>query len=164
MWAGEQGCCGSTVCFVRLCPARSAPGTAQGPLPDPIAGAMLVWTSSLGHHDVSYRRCAHRKNILGNVLLFQVLSLLMAFTARERMINLYAITATSFWYHDTQALCHRPVIGFHWVEEAYFTSRVQLRLWLVWSIKIFHELFSNSLGWKGPLVAPGPSLAHTAPA
>lgn len=68
------------------------------------------------------RGCAHRKNILGNAVSFQVLSLLMAFAARERMINLYAITATSFWYHHTQALCHRPAIGVHWVEEGYFTA------------------------------------------
>lgn len=68
------------------------------------------------------RGCAHRKNILGNTVSFQVLSLLMAFAAKEWMINLYAITATSFWYHDTQALCHRPSIGFHGVEEAYFIT------------------------------------------
>ena len=110
------------------------------------------------------RGCAHRKNRLGNAALFQVLSLLMAFAARERPINLYAITATSFWYHDTQALRHRPVTGFRWVVEAYFTSRVQLRLWIFLSIKIFHELFLNSLGWKGPLVIPDPTLAHTGPA
>lgn len=83
------------------------------------------------------------KNILGNAVLFQALSLLMAFAAREQMINLYAITATSFWsntratHSNTQALCHRPVTGFCWVEEAYFTSR----LWQLWSIKIFDEWF-----------------------
>lgn len=58
-----QGCRGSTVCFVRLCPARSAPETARGPLPHPIAGALLLWTSSLGHHDVSLEKgmCSQEK-------------------------------------------------------------------------------------------------------
>lgn len=63
-----------------------------------------------------------QENILGNAVSLQVLSLSVAFSAREWMLHLCAITATSFWSHERQTLCHRSVVGFHWVEKAYLQA------------------------------------------
>ena len=59
------------MCFERLSPARSAPGMTQGPIPHPIAGAMLVWTSSLGHHNVSLEKgmCSQEKYIWNRCII-----------------------------------------------------------------------------------------------
>lgn len=65
---------------------------------------------------------------------------------------------------STQSLCHRPVTGFCCVQEAHFTSKVQLKLWPIRNIKIFHEVFWNCLGWKGPVVVPCPTPSCTGPA
>lgn len=107
--------------------------------------------------------CVLRETTLGSAASFQVLRLLMAFSTRERMTYLCAITATSFWSHDRQKLsqtCPRLSLG----GGNLFTSRIQIRLWLVRNIKALDGGFFSSLGCKQLLVVPGLISAHTGPA
>lgn len=48
------------------------------------------------------------------------------------------------WQHPfgiIRALCHRPDMGSHCLQGAYFARGAQLRIWPVWSITVLREVF-----------------------
>lgn len=119
-WTGEQGCSeNSSAQLTGLWEWHRDPFFLSPSLGQSLPGPDL-WDTRMSPLD---RGCAHRE-IIGSAVSFQVLRLSMAFSAREWMIHLCAITATSFWSHDRQTLsqtCCRLSLGGGslWIQAGY---------------------------------------------